>query len=85
MITPDKADGAIKAKPMPSKYNAKKMVQQCENCGYFPRSPMDAPLHTHHVVHQVFADANGMVNGVHKNALSNLRVLCKECHTIEHK
>ena len=84
MITLDKADRAIKAKPRPSRYNSKKMVQQCEGCGYSPKLPTDTPLHTHHVKHQSFADENMMINGVSKNALSNLRVLCKQCHSDEH-
>ena len=62
----------------------KEMVQQCEECGYSPRLFTDAPLHTHHVKHQSFADENRMINGVSKDALSNLRVLCKQCHKEEH-
>ena len=85
MITPDKADDCVKPVPKPSRYNSKKMVQQCEVCGYRPRLPTDSPLDVHHVKHRLLADDNGMITGVHKNALSNLRVLCKKCHTIEHK
>ena len=84
MVTPDKADEYIKAKPRPSNYNAKKMVQHCEECGYSPKVPTDASLDTHHVVHQALADANGMIGSTHKNALSNLKVLCKKCHAKEH-
>lgn len=84
MITPDKHDNTIKAKPKPSRYNSKKMVQQCEICGYSPRLPTDSPLDTHHIRHQSYADENDMIQGVHKDALSNLKVLCKNCHAREH-
>ena len=84
MITPDKADKATMAKPTPSRYNSKKMVHKCESCGYSPRLPTDSPLDTHHIKHQSFADENGMIDGVHKDALSNLMVLCKRCHAKEH-
>jgi DNA mismatch repair protein MutS len=84
MITPDKADKATTAKPKPSRYNNKKVVRKCESCGYSPRLPTDSPLDTHHVRHQALADKNGMINGVHKDALSNLTVLCKQCHSREH-
>ena len=83
-ITPDKADDVIKAKPRPSKYNKQKIIQCCEECGYCKRLPTDSPLDTHHVKHQSHADENGMINGVHKDSLSNLRVLCKLCHHKEH-
>lgn len=84
MITPDKAE-QFPSIPKPSKYNSKKMVQHCEMCGYYPKLPTDSPLDTHHVIHRSSADLNGMINGIHKNALSNLRVLCKQCHTREHR
>lgn len=84
MITPEKADKATAAKPKPSRYNSKKMVQCCENCGYSPRLPTDSALDSHHVKHQSLADENSMINGVHKDALCNLRILCKRCHKAEH-
>ena len=84
IITPDKADDVIKAKPKPSKYNNKKMVQQCEECGYCPRLPTDSPLDTHHIKYKSFAEENKMIDGVSVNALSNLRILCKTCHKAEH-
>lgn len=84
MITPEKADKATVARPKPSRYNSKKMVQCCESCGYSPRLPTDSALDSHHVKHQSLADKNGMINGVHKDSLSNLRVLCKRCHRAEH-
>lgn len=83
-ITPEKNDNTIMPKPKPSKYNNKKMVQQCEECGYSPRLPTDSALDTHHVKHKSAADKNEMVDGVSVNALSNLRVLCKTCHKAEH-
>ena len=84
MITPDKADNIIKAKPKPTRYNNKKMIQHCEKCSYSPRLPTDSPLDVHHVRHQSSADDNDMIEGVHKDSVSNLRVLCKKCHRAEH-
>ena len=84
VIIPEKNDNTITPKPKPSKYNKQKMVQSCEECGYSPRLPTDSLLDTHHVKHQSSANENGMISGVHKDALSNLRVLCKQCHRAKH-
>ena len=84
LIIPDKNDNTITPKPKPSKYNKQKMVQHCEVCGYCPRLPTDSPLDTHHIKHQFAADEDGMIDGVHKNSLFNLKVLCKGCHKAKH-
>lgn len=49
-----------------------------------PRSATDQPLHTHHIKEQHLADAKGMIDGIHKNATSNLMVLCHQCHNKVH-
>ena len=84
IIVPEKNDDIITPKPKPSKYNKQKMIQSCEECGYCPRLPTDSSLDTHHIRHQSSADENGMINGVHKDSLSNLKVMCKLCHHKEH-
>lgn len=58
-----------------SKYNAKKFVHACEKCG-----KQGEGLHTHHIQEQKLADCKGMIGDMHKNVLSNLMVLCEECH-----
>ena len=84
IITPDKADDVIETKPKPSKYNKQKMVQSCEECGYCQRLLTDSLFDTHHVRHQSSADKNGMINGIYKDSVSNLKVLCNQCYRVEH-
>jgi DNA mismatch repair protein MutS len=78
MITPDKTEredspiGKIKF----NKYNKNKVKEICEVCGYYPRLSTDLP--------QSMADENGMVNGINIHAKSNLVVLCKKCHCMQH-
>ena len=83
MITPDKTE-KYNLHIRLSRYNKNKVKISCESCGYSPRLPTDAPLHTHHVKEQRHADQNGMINGLHKDALSNLMVLCNTCHDKKH-
>ena len=86
MITLDKTEkedspiGKIKF----NKYNKNKVKEVCEVCGYYPRLPTDLPLDVHHIKPQSMADENGMVNGVSIHAKSNLIVLCKQCHNLQH-
>lgn len=61
-----------------SRYNSKKWVDKCEKCG------STEELHTHHIEPQVLADEDGFIGNHHKNRLSNLMVLCRECHEHEH-
>ena len=61
-----------------SRYNSKKWVEQCEECGCKDN------LHTHHIEHQANADKDGYIGTSHKNRLSNLKVLCRDCHHKEH-
>ena len=68
------SDGASITPPSPSKYNAEKMVVNCEICG----SPGQD---VHHINQQCTADANGMIGGTfHKHSKWNLVSLCKPCH-----
>lgn len=62
-----------------SRYNHKKIVNQCENCGSLNN------LHTHHILPQKDADKRGHINHIHKNHPANLKILCESCHTIVHK
>jgi DNA mismatch repair protein MutS len=85
MITPDKAEKSLSLPGRnANRYNKNKIKIVCECCGYSPKLPTDMPLHTHHIKEQHMADQNGMINGIHKNALSNLMVLCKQCHDKKH-
>jgi DNA mismatch repair protein MutS len=85
IITPDKADTEICIDKMtPTKYNRNKIKNVCEMCGYCPRLPTDSPLDTHHIKHQAEADENGIIDGTSVHAKSNLKVLCKKCHSIQH-
>jgi DNA mismatch repair protein MutS len=65
----------VEAKP--SKYNSEMYVDACAICGA-------AGSETHHIRQQKDADANGFVGDVHKDARSNLIVLCERCHLAEH-
>lgn len=65
-------------RPKKSKYNAKLYVSECEECGSINN------LHTHHIQEQHTADSNGFIESMHKNHISNLKVLCEECHQKHH-
>lgn len=67
-----------------SRYNQHVMIKSCTMCNYSPRQNTDLPLDVHHINSQCFADDNKMIRGVHKNAKSNLVVLCKQCHNSVH-
>ena len=67
-----------------SRYNRNKVIMNCESCGYAPRLPTDQPLHTHHIRGRSMADANGMIDGMHVDSVSNLEVLCESCHRRVH-
>lgn len=56
-----------------SKYNSKKLKNDCELCG---RSGDDI----HHMIPQNKADENGFIGSVHKNHKANLMNICKGCH-----
>lgn len=59
-----------------SRYNAKVLIKPCEVCG----NPGED---VHHIKHQKLADDKGLItgsNGLHKNDLANLVVLCTKCH-----
>ena len=60
-----------------SPYNSDLFVDKCSVCG------KDA-VDTHHIKEQNTADENDMIGNIHKNNLSNLVTLCKECHINTH-
>ena len=84
-IAPDKTEELVGLAQLKlSPYNKNKIKIKCESCGYRPRSLTDQPLHTHHRKEQHSADSDGMIDGIHKNAASNLAVLCVQCHGKTH-
>jgi DNA mismatch repair protein MutS len=68
-----------------SKYNSKKIVDQCELCGYYPKLQTDQHLHTHHINFQCNADDKGFIDHFHKNTKFNLVTLCSDCHSKVHE
>ena len=61
-----------------SKYNTKKIINNCERCGEIKK------LHTHHISHQKDANENGIISHFPKNIKHNLEILCEKCHQKEH-
>ena len=60
----------------PSRYNSKKIKDQCELCG-----AAHVRHETHHLQEQHLADHDGFIdNQFHKNHPANLLILCEECH-----
>ena len=58
-----------------SVYNAKKIVDKCQICGSTKQLEVD------HVIGQCTTDDNGFLDDSrHKNHLSNLCILCHQCH-----
>lgn len=64
-----------------SRYNKKKITDNCQVCGYKPKRGQ-VPLDTHHINEQKNCDESGFVNDkhFHKNKIYNLVSLCKSCH-----
>lgn len=64
-----------------SRYNNKKIINECEICGYKPKRG-GLPLDTHHINEQKNCDEMGFVKEkfFHKNQSFNLVSLCKPCH-----
>jgi len=64
-----------------SRYNNKKIISECEVCGYKPKDK-SIPLDTHHINEQKNCDKSGFVKdkSFHKNESFNLVSLCKPCH-----
>lgn len=67
-----------------SRYNSKKVLEQCEICEYSPQKKTDMPLDTHHINFQCDADDKGFNGFFHKNSQFNLVSLCKLCHIKVH-
>jgi len=65
-----------------SRYNAKKIMGMCENCG----EKMGTEVH--HLQHQRDANEEGIITNsnmsFHKNNLANLLTLCETCHHETH-
>jgi len=57
-----------------SRYNAKKLIIECETCG------SRSNLEVHHKVPQKEFKNTSNINGLLKNDLCNLSVLCHKCH-----
>ena len=58
-----------------SLYNSKKIVDKCQICGSIKQ------LETDHIIEQMTADEKGFLDDSrHKNHLSNLCILCHNCH-----
>lgn len=68
----------------PSKYNAKKLVGNCEKCG-------KRGTEVHHLQYQRNSDEKGFIKNkslhhyFHKNKKANLMVLCDACHDKLHR
>jgi DNA mismatch repair protein MutS len=56
-----------------SKYNSGLYLGKCKICD-------NDGEHTHHIIFQCQADQDGMIDFYHKNRMSNLVILCEECH-----
>jgi DNA mismatch repair protein MutS len=66
-----------------SKYNSKKFISKCENCG--KKASYKGELQTHHnIIHQEECDNMGYLEHLHKNSLWNLQALCTKCHDFIH-
>jgi DNA mismatch repair protein MutS len=65
-----------------SRYNADKIVNQCEICGKQGKE-------IHHLQYQSNANEDGIIknddSSFHKNNLANLMTLCEKCHDDIHK
>lgn len=77
--------GRGRTRTVRSRYNAKKIIDSCEVCGYRPEHSDHRDLETHHVHFQNTADDKGFISHFHKNATGNLVALCRSCHTNLHK
>ncbi len=85
LVTADKTEKTGVSALKLSGYNRRKVKLSCEICGYSPKTKMDMPIDIHHIDEQHLADENGMINGKHKHAKSNLVALCKQCHISTHE
>jgi DNA mismatch repair protein MutS len=57
-----------------SRYSSAIYMDECMSCH------KNKAAETHHIQPQRDADANGIINDMHKNHVSNLIPLCKQCH-----
>jgi DNA mismatch repair protein MutS len=66
------------SKLVQSLYNSNLIAKECAICG-------SKPEHTHHINEQQDADSKGFIDHFHKNTLSNLVMLCQDCHIKIHQ
>jgi len=64
--------------PVASQYNARKIRGLCEMCH------IEIGEETHHLQEQRRANADGFIDGFHKNHAANLMSLCSKCHDLVH-
>ena len=62
-----------------TRYNAGKIKGMCEIC----KEQLGEDVH--HLREQVEANADGFIEGFHKNHPANLINICKKCHLLEHQ
>ncbi len=62
-----------------SNYSNQLYSDKCSMCG------SNKDLHTHHLVEQHKADADGKIGYMSKNVRSNLMILCQNCHQKLHR
>ena len=62
-----------------SSYNQKVYVDKCEICGSGEK------LEVHHINSQVYANCSGVIDGIDKNHIGNLVVLCAKHHLETHE
>ena len=63
---------------MPSHFNAKKIMGNCEKCG-------EKGTEVHHLQHQNMANKRNYIESFHKNHKANLMTLCEDCHHSFHE
>lgn len=63
-----------------SNYNSKKIMTNCEVCGYRKATENHLPLETHHIIEQYKYRKGTQNTHIKKNQLCNLVALCKQCH-----
>ncbi len=64
-----------------SRYNSDLVMDKCTICG---KNNMMTQLHTHHIKEQNEFDDNDNIDGIRKNQLGNLVILCEEHHEEVH-
>lgn len=63
-----------------SNYNTKKIMSNCEICGYRKANKLNLPLESHHIIEQYKYKIGKNKTNIRKNNLCNLVALCTYCH-----